>query len=509
MRKGEPIIRVGVLQNQEIIEITPLDDFRLIDARGKSFLTGKGQEIWRIRAGKTTTAAKMYRLLITTTGNKNEANQLASQFRSQRVYVKIQHDRSGSDDDQYRLFIAKTFKSKESALQFQQSINSISTTTIVDDSENQQGVELIIQHVSSGRELAAVAPVRLLNSRVIVNQVNVGHGFHWEHAENQVYRPELEFIVDQQLKITMVNILPMETYLYGVVSKEMNPAFPLEVLKAQAIAARSIAVTQKGKRHPGAAFDFCGTVHCQVYGGFGAEDERSTRAITATRGMVITLDKVLDAPYHAVCGGHTENAGNVWTGANPEYLMGKFDVDINPKRLSSFDLRQEENARAWILSSPKVNCNLEDQDSLPELNYAKKYFRWQERIKREELEHIILEKSGVNIGTLLELKPLERGVSGRIKKLEIRGTKEIIIVEKELEIRRVLSKNHLFSACFIVDVDIGSEHLPSVFTITGAGWGHGVGMCQIGACMLAHKGWTAQQILSFYYPGTKILHQYE
>lgn len=504
-----PMVRVGIVQNLDSVEVMPLDPVQMVDGQGRTFFTGGSNQVWRVRPAGAQTAQKSFHLLVATSETMAAAKQQASMLRRQRVFVRIQavDQASGSTSTQngYQLWIAKTFKSRADAQAFQQQIGDIVETTVVEQTGGPTQGNLVLRNTSSGQEIVATSPVRWVHARVIVNDLKFGAGFHWEHSKNQTFRPDIELILDAADKITLVNILPLETYLYGTVAQEMNPGFPLEALKAQAITSRTIAIFQKGKKHPNSPFDFCRTVHCQVYGGMDTESERIYQAVDATRGLVLTqAGKTIETPYHALCGGHTENPHNVWSGSNPDYLMGKFDVDADLPGSERFDLSREDNIRTWILSSPKVNCNLTQPDIPDELKYARKYFRWEVEYSRTELEAIIRTKTNKNIGTLTAIQPLKRGVSGRIIRLAINGSQENLVIEKELEIRRVLSQSHLYSACFIVDTEMGGDGLPILFRIRGAGWGHGVGMCQVGAGMLARKGWTFDQILNRYYPGTQI-----
>jgi len=212
-------------------------------------------------------------------------------------------------------------------------------------------------------------------------------------------------------------------------------------------------------------------------------------------------DNICDTRYAGVCGGHTENNENVWYNDPQPYLRGRLDSELG-YLLSRDYLTGESNVRQWIESRPEVYCNTTRTQVPDYLNYTKKYFRWSVRYSREELSRIIANKTGQNIGALIEIIPLARGVSGRIKKVELRGTRKSIIIERELEIRKALSPNYLYSSCFVVDLE-GND-----FIIKGAGWGHGVGMCQTGAAMMALDGFNYREILNHYYQNSKLVKLY-
>jgi SpoIID/LytB domain protein len=223
--------------------------------------------------------------------------------------------------------------------------------------------------------------------------------------------------------------------------------------------------------------------------------------VTETCGLILKHeDKICDTFYSGVCGGYTENNENVWEGEPRTYLQGS--VDAEQINLSDSFLQNEDNVRRWIESSPKVFCNTQ-QGIVPDfLKYTTKYFRWQVSYSQSELSDIIAKKTGQNIGSLLDIVPLRRGVSGRLTEIELRGTRRTIIIEKELNIRKTLSENYLYSSCFVVD------RQETEFIIKGAGWGHGVGMCQTGAAMMALNGYNFKQILQHYYQQAEIVRLY-
>jgi stage II sporulation protein D len=225
--------------------------------------------------------------------------------------------------------------------------------------------------------------------------------------------------------------------------------------------------------------------------------------------MVITnQDKICDARYSKACGGLTEECTSAWDDKQIPYLTSVSDASI-PNR----PIRTEEEASAWILSDPEAYCHTKDECLLEKilLDYdreTKSFFRWTIEYSREELEEILREKSGFDFGTLQEIVPLSRGSSGRISRLKIVGSKKNIIVGKELEIRRWLSRSHLFSSAFVVKVKYNPHGEIERFTIHGAGWGHGVGLCQIGAAVMATKGFSTEEILKHYFWGIEIKKSY-
>jgi stage II sporulation protein D len=362
--------------------------------------------------------------------------------------------------------------------------------------------------------------------------VTIGSRFHWERKEDQTFQGNLILQARKDGMIAVVNEIPVEDYLTSVISSEMSPAAPLEFLKAHAILSRSWLLAGLGRREKTKEtstrvrkiiekegevirwydredhhfFDVCADDHCQRYQGITKIiSKQAEETVRETCGMVITFnDEICDARYSKACGGLTEECASAWDDKQIPYLTSVSDASI-PNR----PIRTEEEASTWILSDPEAYCHTKDECLLEKilLDYdreTKSFFRWTIEYSREELEEILREKSGFDFGTLQEIVPLSRGPSGRISRLKIVGSKKNIIVGKELEIRRWLSRSHLFSSAFVVKVKYNPHGEIERFTIHGAGWGHGVGLCQIGATVMATKGFSTEEILKHYFWGIEI-----
>ena len=368
-----------------------------------------------------------------------------------------------------------------------------------------------------------------------LKDVIIGLHFHWERRENQRFQGGLKFIMEEN-GITAINIVTLEDYLKSVISSEMSATSSEELLKAHAVISRSwlLAQIEKNKeikdkyqtsfvtpteivrwydREDHANFDVCADDHCQRYQGITRQTTSLVnKVIDETHGQVITYDHIIcDARFSKCCGGIMESFENVWEPLAHPYLQGKADyTDDAPLP----DLTVEENAEEWIRSSPPAFCNTEDAAVLTQVlnDYDREtadFYRWKVVFTQEELSALIRERSGIDYGEIIALEPLERGTSGRIIRLKIIGTERVMTIGKELEIRRTLSPSHLYSSAFVVDVEEENEEgIPQRFTLTGAGWGHGVGLCQIGAAMMAAKGHSHTAILEHYFPHTTIEKRY-
>lgn len=359
--------------------------------------------------------------------------------------------------------------------------------------------------------------------------VVIGIGFHWERFENQRFKGSLIFkVIDD--KIHAVNELGTEDYLESVISSEMAASSSLELLKTHAVISRSWLLkpilnpsklnNQTAKesyetiirwyeRDAHAHFDVCADDHCQRYQGITRiSSEKAVKAVSETAGMVLMYDNMIcDARYYKSCGGATELFESCWAEEDHPYLVSVFDRAVQPEKAP--DLSNEDEAEAWILASPEAFCNTNDQQVLSQVlnNYdteTQDFYRWKVEYSQDELRKLLKLKSGIDFGQIVSLRAINRGPSARITALKIEGTLRTVTVGKELEIRKWLSPSHLYSSAFVVKPTEMIEDIPQKFSIFGAGWGHGVGLCQIGAAMMGEKGYTYEQILTHYFKHGKL-----
>ncbi len=365
--------------------------------------------------------------------------------------------------------------------------------------------------------------------------VTIGINFHWERQETQVFLGTLKLVVDEE-KIVAINVLPVEDYLTSVISSEMNANSSLELLKAHAVVSRSWLFAQIEKRKAMSGkdegffsfvktkeeyirwydredhtiFDVCADDHCQRYQGITkASNATVAEAVRATRGRLLMYDnKICDARFSKCCGGATEEFEYCWEDKHYPYLSAVRDAEEEENRPLP-DLTKEEEAEHWIRKAPKSFCDTHNKKILSQiLNHydleTTDFYRWKVRYTQEEIAELIRTNTKTNYGDILDLIPVQRGPSGRICKLKIVGSLKTLIIGKELEIRRTLSNTHLFSSAFVVDKGKLKDGVPQWFLLSGAGWGHGVGLCQIGAAVMGEKGYTYEEILLHYYKGAEI-----
>lgn len=363
--------------------------------------------------------------------------------------------------------------------------------------------------------------------------VTIGINFHWERKEDQRFMGALKIIGGGE-KLTGINVIHVEDYLTSVISSEMSATASLELLKAHAVISRSwlLAQIHKNKaitasqslysaftqtdqelirwydREDHTHFDVCADDHCQRYQGITrASTEMVRQAIAATRGQILMWEgNICDARFSKCCGGAFEEFQYCWEGIKHPYLSKQRDSKTGS---GLPDLRVESEADQWIRTSPEAFCNAKDKKILSQVlnNYDQEttdFYRWKIEYKQDELSELILKRSGIDYGQILDLIPVERGTSGRLVKLKIRGSKRTMTIGKELEIRRTLSTSHLYSSAFVIDKADIVDDVPGRFILTGAGWGHGVGLCQIGAAVMGEQGYPYDTILLHYYIGATI-----
>ncbi len=376
-------------------------------------------------------------------------------------------------------------------------------------------------------------PSSPVSESFLLKDVIIGYKFHWERKEKQRFNYSFELTKNDD-KITAVNIIPLESYLTSVISSEMSAKSSVELLKAQAVVARSWVLAQIARskefsavnekhdattkinsemikwydREDHKLFDVCADDHCQRFQGVTKIiSESAFTAINQTKGIVIFSDnKICDTRYSKCCGGITEAFENVWEPVKYNYLSSVIDYKYEPE-LYKIDFSREENAKKWITGNPPAYCNTADVKILSHIlvDYDREttdFYRWKVEYYQNELAEIIYNKTGIDFGQIIDLVPMERGYSARLVKLKIIGTKSSLVIGKELEIRRVLSKSHLYSSAFVVE-KTGSE-IPTKFTLLGAGWGHGVGLCQIGAAVMAEMGFQFDEILLHYFSHSRL-----
>ncbi len=386
--------------------------------------------------------------------------------------------------------------------------------------------------------LVELVPVNYETACFELQDVVIGINFHWERKENQRFKGALRIIVEND-SLSAVNRLPLEAYLVSVISSEMSATSSPQLLRAHAVISRSWLMAQKDKEqrlkasgvyetviesegekikwydredHPN--FDVCADDHCQRYQGITrASTQEVEAAIRDTFGEVLVYNnEICDARFSKACGGISEVFENVWEPINHPYLTRVIDNDFEPEGFK-LDLKDEKAAGEWITGNPPAFCNTQDKEVLSQVlnDYDQEtadFFRWKVTLSQAEVQRLLKKRIDLDLGDIMDLIPVERGESGRLIRLQIIGTSGTLTIGKELEIRKALSDSHLYSSAFVVEKEAGHGKVPQSFTLHGAGWGHGVGLCQIGAAVMGAKGYSYQEILNHYFRAAQLERRY-
>lgn len=372
-----------------------------------------------------------------------------------------------------------------------------------------------------------------------LEDVTIGVDFHWQRRENQRFRGALRIIVENG-RLTAVNVIDVEDYLESVISSEMNSMSSPSLLRAHAVISRGWVLSMIENRKASAAavgrpsvsalnsgaslikywdredhgnFDVCADDHCQRYQGISrVATDKAVSAVADTRGEVLTFDgNICDTRFSKCCGGVMERFETCWDDDARPYLVARRD---GADYADFPDLTDEENARKWILGKLDAFCNTSDSKVLSQVlnGYDQEtpdFYRWTVELSQNEISSLLSRRLNRDFGRILDLVPLTRGSSGRIRELKIIGTADELIIGKELMIRRALSETHLYSSAFVVEAfDRDIQGIPARFVLKGAGWGHGVGLCQIGAAIMGEQGYSYDKILRHYYPGASLTKLY-
>jgi stage II sporulation protein D len=404
------------------------------------------------------------------------------------------------------------------------------------------GDVLIKGDVSLRAPSIVIRPIDFESCVFTVHDITIGIDFHWERKEAQQFKGALRLLATTE-GLTLINELQLESYLISVISSEMSAACPPELLRAHSVVSRSWLIAQLNKTENKAAleqaanvqnesqtidntsseiirwydrenhtdFDVCADDHCQRYQGISkAFAQEAFDAARDTRGKVlVSNDEICDTRYSKSCGGVTEVYRAAWEEREVSYLASVYDGsgEVSDYRMP---LTNEANAEAWITSSPPAYCNNISAELLGRIlpgfdQETRDFYRWEVNYSQDELGEILRSRLGVDLGRILALEPVERGESGRIIRLRIRGEAQSVVIGKELEIRRALSRSHLYSSAFVALAERDeAKDCPQRFRLIGAGWGHGVGLCQIGAAVMADQGYAHKEILAHYFKGAAL-----
>ncbi len=507
----QPLIRINIFKRQSHLDLKyPVQDFELHTTTGKRlFESVEHNGYWRIKVKKAEPRRYDYYLILREAEKRTSLEEDLKTFRN----VMLQHvggrvilnDKPITKNDKYML-IAGPFASEREARHHSQDYAQMSHCRIYRQiaEEGKGSIEIFdpqYEHFTEVRDGIVLEPKNRDSFYELRHfKIHTSSEAHYQQ-KNLHYRGRLLITIDENNTLLGVSEIGVEDYLAGVLLSELPEKPPVEFAKSMAVVARSQVFARLGQMHAQEGFDFCSDSHCLRYYGRGEVTPEIETTLSETHGMILTTDThVCNAYFSYSCGGHTENASGVWYNVDSDYMTGKYDMD--EADAPALDLTQDMDVEQWILDRPEVLCKTSTSGCDDEL--ACDAFRWELFYTRQELEEIIYEKTGEELGTIYELIPVSRGVSGRIRELEILGSLKNVRIRGEMNIRSALSETLLNSSCFMVRKEMDMDGVPLNFTFIGAGKGHGVGLCKVGASRMAAKQKDFRDILAHYFEKCEI-----
>ncbi len=509
-----PMIRIGVIQSTDTVAFKCNRSFSLQNSKAEQIFAGKANEKYILTIRSSRPAQIIYQVRAGIEKDRSTAEKWIYDLQRQgldarirTVGVSFEINKHQVDNREHWIAIGN-FATYDEALAFRNRQTDPGEYVVIEDIRKPVIGELELSGQNLGSIIRIIPDINDEFTHITLFDVMIGIEFHWQRFEDLDYRGIIEVGFNNQGKLVAINELDIENYLVSVNSSEMTPDCPLGLLETQTVVARNTVLATMGKHHYNTNFHLCSDDHCQCYQGKKREQLISRQAVERTWGEVIMYgNEICDARYSKICGGIMEAYHNVWENRNILYMVMGVDSD----QPIDHPANTEEKAKRLIDNEVPAYCNTKLYKLPPKL--AKLYstqnlFRWEVKYWREELEQLIQEKTGHDIGELQDIIPLERGDSGRLIYIELVGSKQRLKIGKELQIRRALSKSHLYSSCFYVEKEFDADGKVKQFNLKGAGWGHGVGLCQVGATVMAMKNIPYQQILHHYYKNTKIIRLY-
>lgn len=512
---AQPSVRVGVLSGYDQMDFRVKGPFSIVTLDGDTLYENiETDRRWRCKIDDSETATFVYSIVLGSFADIHNANRLADNLEEKGYNPRIvplgRELKIGGDvvhEGMLWRVLVGSFENEEAALPELKVFSSANTPApriLRSRTRDAYGV-IELYDAEYDRNGMIKNGFRLVpesgDTEITVYDIRIGEGFHWEHVEDRTYKGVIEMRIAHEGDLLVLNEILLDEYLKGVVPSEMHHTFPMEALKAQAVAARSYTVARLCRISPNEPIDFPASVAFQVYSGITHARPETDQAVDSTAGEVLKVDnRVCEAFFSSNSGGHTESKAN-WNPPGAPYLEG-IPLLTDPAKFT-YDLTREVDVERWVNEYPESYSNPRGT-GIEMLDRNARYFRWEVTYARRALEKIIKRKLGFDIGTLIDLQPLQRGVSGRIIELEILGSHRNYTLKGELNIRRALSETTLASSCFIVETVIGDLGNPIELTFIGAGFGHGVGMDQTAAGVMAHTGKKYKTILKTFYSGAKL-----
>jgi len=517
-KDGMPIVRVGIIDNENVVDFKVDCKFLILDENDNVIMDNIESKLkWRVKVEKDEKAKFKYGILLNEFKKKEEAEKLAERFDKSEFDVKV--NISGirykfkcdviMDNTRYGV-IAGYWDDEKEARKYAGLLRDDYDGIIIKEKVSEPSGELEIFDLEYDNSVEKENLVRVAlqskRNKMTIFNVKDSKSLLYNKKIDRKLKGKVEFTINNEGKISVVNICSIDEYLKEILMDEFICDASLEFLKAYAIAARGNYLCQLGLQTEGNYYDFYSEPN---YENLFYTDKKTTglieRAIDETKGLVITYkNNICRSVYTPICGGCIKSCEDFCSSGEKGSLPAFFDTKSKKVEGFSLNFRDEKRIGKWINANPNVYCNLKGVDFGRSLSFAEKYFRWKISYSRRELEEIIKEKSGEDVGTLYDIIPFVREASGRIKEVEILGSKKNIVLKNDKNIINTLSDNELYSTCFIVNTEVGDDGIPIEFTFYGAGYGDGVGMCLVGAMVMAEKKHNYKSIIKHYYNNVSI-----
>ncbi|GAB4190382.1 MAG: hypothetical protein Kow00108_25960 [Calditrichia bacterium] len=518
---GEPIIRVGVFQGQNHVDFILKDPFDVFDLDGNVLIKNvHNSRRWRVKIKEQIAGKEVFELILFETPNENlalerlkEAQDISEQARIEVLGGEIYLNESKVNENVKYQIVSGEYsdekRAKRDMIRYRPQFNPIVNKKVIKEPVGR--IELFDSEYEHSIELddgVRIIPHDYSSVVHFLEVVKYDKFFQKEYRRDYYYNGGIEIRFDPTGDLMAISELPLEQYLKRAVFSESEENLPKDFYKAMAIVIRSEILARVGHQHRTEKFDLCDWGHCMRYYGEKFNDPNIDTAIEETRGQVLQLEdgKVLDAYFNLICGGHTEDAARVWDMDQKSATHGKFDGKLIPDDFKG--LQSEDQVKQWINSRPDAFCNLQNRQVPKALLVTNKYFRWEVYYTRKELQDLIIKKVGIDLGELIDIIPVRRGSSGRLKEVELIGSLKTITLKGELNIRSALSHDYLDSSCFYVEKELDDSGFPISFILLGAGQGHGVGMCKTGASVMALEGFKSDEILEHYFESSDVVKIY-
>jgi stage II sporulation protein D len=518
---GEPVVRIGVISNQEFIDFHVFGEFSVFDSENNTIIPPlKSDMKWRVKIQESKAGTERFKLILYETFHQSRieekfkiAQQLDPEVKIEILGGNIFLENKKINNNTKYVLISGNYRSEvEARKDFNKFKPEFNPTIIKETIRQPRGIleffDAEYENAGEVKNSFKIIPTKVNTKSRLYNIKSYDEVLQKEHSEDRIYNSSLEFRLDNKGKLMVISEIPLESYLKRVIYSEIGTELPVEFSKSLAIVCRSEVLARIDHKHLGDPYDMCDWGHCLRYYGEEFEDKNIETAVEETRGQVIFAGKsICDAYFNLICGGHTEDATGVWEIDEAPQFHGKYDWKEQNKSFKS--LKKEENVRKWIMSRPEAWCNLRGRETPLALEQYKQYFRWEVDYSRQDLERIIRKKTGEDIGILFDIIPIRRGSSGRLKEIELIGSLKNYPIRGELNIRESLAYDYLESSCFIIEKELDDIGTPISFSLVGAGQGHGVGMCKTGAAVMAMEGYKWEDILRHYFENCVIRSIYD